>query len=183
MASGSGVFRKGYDRSGGCGTSEQKTATGRHVASGYEGDSFCHQQPLDGCAVSWDIGQICSCTHYPSVHPSIHPLFHPSVCLPTIPSVIIYQLMLLTIPRSHPSRVLPSAQSSIHPSTITPSHHPSIHPPRNPSTHPSCPYSMVTMVISTNKRSQGRGLVQKTQNSDFLHLLVTTLHHPVYTSF
>lgn len=38
---------------------------------------------------------------------------------------------------------------------------------------------MITMVISTNKRHQGRGLVQRTQNSDFLQLLVTTLHHPV----
>ena len=145
---------------------------------GTKGTLSATQQPLDGCAVSWDIGQICSCTHYPSVHPSIHPLFHPSVCLPTIP----FSHHLSADASYHPT------QSSIQSPSISPVIHPSFYNHTqsssvNPSTHPSCPYSMVTMVISTNKRSQGRGLVQKTQNSDFLHLLVTTLHHPVYTSF
>lgn len=127
------------------------------------------------------VGYAAATTIHLSIHLSIHYFTHLSV-FPPSHSVIIYQLMLLTIPPSHSSRVLPPAQSSIQPSTIAPSYHPSIHPPRNPSTHPSDPYSMITMVISTNSRPQGRGLVQRTQNSDFLHLLVTTLHHPVYTS-
>ena len=126
-------------------------------------------------------GYAAATTIHLSIHLSIHYFTHLSV-FPPSHSVIIYQLMLLTIPPSHSSRVLPPAQSSIQPSTVAPSHHPSIHPPRNPSTHPSYPYSMITMVISTNSRPQGRRLVQRTQNSDFLHLLVTTLHHPVYTS-
>ena len=103
---------------------------------GTKGTLSATQQPLDGCAVSWDIGQICSCTHYPSVHPSIHPLFHPSVCLPTIP----FSHHLSADASYHPTQSSiqsPSISPVIHPSfynhtqssSVNPSTQESIHPP------------------------------------------------------